>query len=84
MNLTVAICTWNRAALLDWTLARMRELRIPDGVEWELLIVNNNCTDQTDAVIARHAGVLPIRRIFEVNPGLSNARNRASTRPAAS
>jgi len=77
MKVTVAICTWNRADLLDQTLTRMRELRIPAGVEWELLVVNNNCTDRTDAVIARHASTLPIRRIFEPTPGHSNARNRA-------
>jgi glycosyltransferase involved in cell wall biosynthesis len=77
MTLTVAICTWNRSSLLDQTLARMRELHVPDGVTWELAVVNNNCTDDTDAVIARHAGVLPIRRLFEPTPGHSNARNCA-------
>src|SRR5262249_56770240 len=58
-RLTVAICTWNRAGLLDQTLGRLRELEIPPGTEWELLVVNNNCTDDTDAVVARHAGSLP-------------------------
>jgi glycosyltransferase involved in cell wall biosynthesis len=77
MIVTVAVCTWNRAALLDRTLARMRELHVPAGAEWELLVVNNNCTDHTDAVIARHAGPLPLRRIAEPKPGLSYARNSA-------
>jgi glycosyltransferase involved in cell wall biosynthesis len=77
MNVTVAICTWNRAGLLDQTLTRMRALCIPDGVDWELLVVNNNCTDDTDAVIARHSEMLPIRRIFEPRQGLSIARNAA-------
>lgn len=79
MDVTVAICTWNRAALLDQTLARMAGLRIPPGLGWELVVVNNNSTDDTDAVIARHAPYLPLRRLFEPNPGLSNARNRAVT-----
>ena len=77
MSVTVAICTWNRAALLDQTLARMRELRVPAGTEWELLVVNNNCTDHTDAVLAKHASALPLRRIAEPTPGLSHARNAA-------
>jgi glycosyltransferase involved in cell wall biosynthesis len=77
MKVVVAICTWNRAALLDQTLAEMRKLRIPDGVEWEVLIVNNNCTDETDDVIGRHSPHLPLRRLFEPNPGQSNARNCA-------
>lgn len=76
MDVTVAICTWNRAALLDQTLGQMRHLHIPDGIEWELLVVNNNSTDDTDEVIARHTDRLPIRRLFEPEPGLSHARNR--------
>jgi glycosyltransferase involved in cell wall biosynthesis len=77
MDISVIICTWNRAALLDQTLAEMRKLRVPAGVEWELLVVNNNCSDDTDAVIARHAEHLPIRRLFEGTPGKSHAANLA-------
>jgi glycosyltransferase involved in cell wall biosynthesis len=76
-GLTVAICTWNRAALLDRVLAHLRSVRIPPGWDWELLVVNNNSSDDTDAVIARHTGALPIRRAFEPEPGISLARIRA-------
>jgi glycosyltransferase involved in cell wall biosynthesis len=57
----------------------MGELRIPAGVEWELLVVNNNSPDDTDTVIERHRaiGKLPIQRLFEPKQGLSNARNCA-------
>jgi glycosyltransferase involved in cell wall biosynthesis len=55
----------------------MTKLHVPDGVEWELLVVNNNCTDATDEVIRSFSQKLPIRRLFEPNPGLSNARNHA-------
>ena len=77
MLVTVALCTWNRDKLLDKTLAGMNELRIPDGVTWEILVVNNNCTDDTDAVIERRGGALPLRRLFEPKQGHSNARNCA-------
>lgn len=77
MFVTVAICTWNRAGLLDQTLLRMQELRIPTGLSWELLIVNNNCTDNTDAIIEKHSAKLPIRRLLEKRQGHSNARNCA-------
>jgi glycosyltransferase involved in cell wall biosynthesis len=76
-RLTVAICTWNRAELLRGTLDEMTRLVVPDDVTWELLVVNNNCTDATDDVIATYARRLPIRRIFQPAPGLSNARNAA-------
>jgi hypothetical protein len=77
MHVTVAICTWNRAKLLDQTLSEMRKLRVPDGVTWEVLVVNNKCTDDTDAVLERHAPHLPLRRLLEVRQGQSFARNCA-------
>jgi glucosyl-dolichyl phosphate glucuronosyltransferase len=77
MRATVAICTWNRSALLAQSLERLTTLRIPPGVDWELLVVNNHCTDATDDVIASFAGRLPLRRLYEPEPGLSNARNAA-------
>lgn len=77
MKVTVAICTWNRAKLLDQTLERMHSLRIPEGVEWELLVVDNNSTDDTAEVVARHADRLPLTRLVERKQGLSHARNCA-------
>jgi glycosyltransferase involved in cell wall biosynthesis len=77
MLVTVSICTWNRAKLLDQTLTRMHGLRIPAGVTWELQVVNNNCSNGTDEVIERHAGRLPLRRLFERQQGIGHARNCA-------
>jgi glycosyltransferase involved in cell wall biosynthesis len=69
MFVSVAICTWNRCDLLEQTLKQMTKLRVPPDVQWELLIVNNNCTDRTDAVIRAFSGRLPIRRTVERTPG---------------
>ena len=77
MEISVAICTWNRAAILDQTLTVLRRMTVPAGLKWELLIVNNNCTDATDAIVARHAAHLPIRLLFEPTPGKANAANLA-------
>jgi glycosyltransferase involved in cell wall biosynthesis len=74
---SVAICTWNRAAELHRTLASFCELSIPSGLNWQLLIVNNNSTDETDQVIEDYASRLPIVRLFEPQQGISWARNRA-------
>ena len=78
MLVSVAICTWNRADLLDQTLTSMHKLLIPPEAVWELIIVNNNCTDTTDSVIAKHQAHLPIRRFFEPQQGKSFALNCAS------
>jgi glycosyltransferase involved in cell wall biosynthesis len=55
----------------------MRHLHVPDGAEWELLIVNNNCSDDTDSVLSRYGEFLPIRRVFEPRQGTCHARNTA-------
>jgi glycosyltransferase involved in cell wall biosynthesis len=77
MIVTVAICTLNRAESLRRTLGSLAAMRLPDGLDWEVVIVNNGGTDHTDAVIADFADRLPIRREFEPQRGLSRARNRA-------
>jgi glycosyltransferase involved in cell wall biosynthesis len=77
VRVSVAMCTWNRAASLGHALASMEKLVVPEEPGWEILVVNNACTDETDAVIARYAPRLPIRRLLEPQPGVSNARNCA-------
>lgn len=80
MRVTVAIATWNRAAVLDQALARFRSLRVPAGVTWELLVVNNNCTDGTDAVVRKHGAELPVVPCHEPQPGKVHALNHAVNR----
>jgi glucosyl-dolichyl phosphate glucuronosyltransferase len=77
MKLTVAICTWNRAPLLRKTLDSLAVQHSLGGLNWELLVVNNNCTDETDAVVSAFTARLPIHALHEPNPGLSHARNNA-------
>jgi len=77
MDVTIAICTWNRALSLTDTLEILTTVRIPRGIVWECLIVNNNCTDTTDEVIAGFTHRLPIRRLFEPIAGVARARNLA-------
>jgi len=47
------------------------------SLDWELIVVNNNCTDDTDAVCSAFAGRLPLRVLHERRPGQSFARNLA-------
>jgi glycosyltransferase involved in cell wall biosynthesis len=76
--ITVAICTLNRAESLRRTLRSLAEMSVPDDIVWEVVVVNNDCTDDTDTVIKAFAdGQLPIRREFEPRRGLSLARNHA-------
>lgn len=77
MHLTVAVCTHNRAALVGQLLGTMRQLRVPHGCTWELLVVANACTDDTARVVRECARELPLIMLEEPIPGVSHARNRA-------
>jgi glucosyl-dolichyl phosphate glucuronosyltransferase len=73
---TVSICTWNRAVVLDRTLAQFARIEAPAG-GWELVVVNNASTDDTAAVLERWQQHLPLRIVLEPKPGIAHARNTA-------
>ena len=50
---------------------------IPDGVDWELILIDNASDDDTSNVIAEFSQHLPIRSFLESTPGHCAARNRA-------
>ena len=77
MKISIAICTWNRSALLAKCLEHIEACRPPACGELEVVVVNNNCTDDTDRVIEAFSRRLPLRRVFEPRPGVANARNAA-------
>lgn len=77
-NITVAICTYNRAEVLMQTLQSYKGIKLPNGVKVELLVVDNNSTDNTSVVVNDLIKLDDsVRYTFEPNPGLSNARNTA-------
>lgn len=78
MKITVIVCTLNRCQSLAKTLESVGASVLPDSVEWEVLVVDNNSTDQTREVVEdlrrRYQGVF--RYVFEPQPGKSFALNR--------
>ncbi len=77
IKINIAICTWNRSALLEETLLRLTHLIIPEQTDLKVIIINNNCTDNTEDIISSFKNRLPLISVFEKKPGLSNARNKA-------
>lgn len=77
MNISVLICTWNNSKRLAVTLETFTQCIIPSNTSWELVLVNNNCTDNTDQVVGRYFNRLPIVYVHEPVQGLSQARNKA-------
>ena len=53
-------------------------VRIPPDMCVELLVIDNNCTDETPAIIAQAAAAspFPVKRIIEPRQGLCFGRNR--------
>ena len=75
---TLAICTYNRARSLERTLRSLEEaLEASGDHKWEILVIDNNSTDDTASVCSSHSSLLPLRHVFEARQGLSHARNRA-------
>jgi glycosyltransferase involved in cell wall biosynthesis len=77
VNLSVVLCTYNRAAELEQSLAALAAQQVPTDVDWELVLINNNSTDDTEAVCRRFSAMAPTRvtYLFEAQQGLSKARN---------
>jgi len=76
-SVDIAICTWNRAALLRQTLESVCKLRIPEGCVWRVIVINNNSTDNTDQVLESFRKRLPLVTATEPEQGHTIARNLA-------
>jgi glycosyltransferase involved in cell wall biosynthesis len=77
MDISLVICTYNRSGSLRRTLEHVRKMEVPEGISWELLVVDNNSKDDTAAVVEsfRNAAGIRCRYLMEKNQGLSFARN---------
>ncbi len=75
---SVLICTYNRASLLRDTLSTLSAMDPPEGCAAEIVVVDNNSTDETPRAIAEAAGRsrIPIVAIREARQGKSFALNR--------
>jgi glycosyltransferase involved in cell wall biosynthesis len=78
-TLNVVICTYNRASKLDKVMHGVMAAEIPPGVQVDIIVVDNNSTDETPRVVERYlASENPsVRYIFEGEQGKSFALNTA-------
>jgi glycosyltransferase involved in cell wall biosynthesis len=77
IDATVLVPTYNRADFLDRMLDSLRGLHMRSGRRWEAIVVDNNSTDGTGDVVARHAAdfPVPLRYLLETRQGRSSALN---------
>jgi glycosyltransferase involved in cell wall biosynthesis len=78
-RISIAIPTHNRARLLEQTLRSVMLAELPAGADAECLVIDNNSTDSTQALVDDFAKTarIPTRRLLEPQQGSSYARNRA-------
>jgi glucosyl-dolichyl phosphate glucuronosyltransferase len=77
VTITVILCTHNRDQSLRKALESVAVSAMPESIEWEVLVVDNNSNDQTRAVVEEFSGKHPsrFRYLFEPQPGKSYALN---------
>lgn len=76
--LTVIICTYNREKYIGNLLEAIAKNDLPKS-EYEIVLVDNNCTDHTPDICAAFAQAhqdVSFRYVVEKEQGLSAARNR--------
>jgi glucosyl-dolichyl phosphate glucuronosyltransferase len=77
-SISVLICTYNRARMLRETLAAIRELSMPDRCDVQIIVVDNNSSDNTPLVVEEAAtdSRAPVVYLKETQQGKSFALNR--------
>jgi GT2 family glycosyltransferase len=80
-RITIQLCTYNRAALLERVLDACFEQTVP-GDEYEVVLVNDGSSDATPDAIARAAAraTCTFVAIDQQNAGLAKARNAGIAR----
>ena len=76
VDASVIIATHNRAAILERTLEHLAGQEI-EGLTWEVIVVDNGSTDDTERVLAEAAQKLPLVSLHEPVLGKNRALNQA-------
>jgi glucosyl-dolichyl phosphate glucuronosyltransferase len=76
-EITVLVCTYNRSQSLEITIESVVAQSLPQSLGWEILVVDNNSSDDTRQAVERLRRRYPerIRYVLEPQQGVSHARN---------
>lgn len=77
---SIAICTYNRASLLNETLSSLEQVVGVHANDVEIVVVDNNSSDSTAAILRQFSTCLPLVHDHESQQGHCFARNRAVDR----
>jgi len=84
-HIAVIICSWNRADVLSETLDSLAQVRVPAEARVDVLVVDNNSTDGSQAKLHARQASWPLGRLhalfeprqgkqFALNTGIAHAR----------
>ncbi len=77
-GVSIVICCYNSAKLLPETLGNLLSLSVPQEIPYELLIIDNNSSDNTAEIAGKffrdHSAIMSFRILNQPVQGLSYAR----------
>ena len=76
MDISVILATYKRSEILAKTLQSFCSLET-DGLEWEVLVVDNAGDLDTRKTVHRYQQHLPLKYLVEITAGKNNALNHA-------
>lgn len=79
LSISIIICCYNSTSRLPETLAHLLRQQATDGIDWEVLVIDNASTDNTAKIAIAcwpDDAPAPLRVIPEPKSGLSNDRKR--------
>ncbi|MBD2594103.1 glycosyltransferase family 2 protein [Nostoc spongiaeforme FACHB-130] len=80
LDFTVVIPTYNGATRLPKLLERLQQQQHTENISWEIIVVDNNSTDNTDQVVKNYQTnwqyAYPLKYVFEAKQGAAYARKR--------
>lgn len=79
MDISIAVCTYNRVADLTALLQSMTHLRVPSFVRLRVIVVDNDENQTAKAAVTQWAQAVSwsVHYVVEAEPGIPSARNRA-------
>ncbi len=77
LSFCMLICSRRRPALITQALTAIKNLEIPTGIDFSVLVVENDTAPQYEEIIAGFRDKLTIHYEMEPVPGLTHVRNHA-------
>ncbi len=79
-GISVIVCCYNSAKRIELTLEHLVNQEFQSKLDWEIILIDNNSTDDTAKVASKHMSLygskVSFRVVQESTPGLSHARNK--------